>query len=63
MLNDYQRNCRKDLTVLLDKTQVIFNPSEINRYGNKFNIDFEFSSDVNNEMDIVFFSSLINKEL
>jgi hypothetical protein len=63
MLKDYQRICRKDLTVLIDKTQVIFNPAEINRYGNKFNIDFEFSSDVNNEMDIVFFSSLINKEL
>ena len=63
MLEDYQRNCGKNLSDVLTQSEMIYNPAEINRFGNKYNIDFDFSSDVNHELDIIFFSTLVNREL
>ena len=43
--------------------EMIYNPAEIGRYNNKYHIDFDPNSEHNDEMDILFFGSLLNKEL
>jgi len=63
MLVDYQRICGKQFSDVLLQSEIIYNPNEVNRFGNKFNVDFNFASDLNEEMDIIFFSTLLNKEL
>jgi hypothetical protein len=35
----------------------------VNRFGNKYNIDFDCSCEENEELDIIFFNTLVNKEL
>ncbi len=63
MQDEYQRNCGKNISDVLIQSEMMYNPVEINQLGNKFNIDFDFSSDINDELDIIFCSTLVNKEL
>jgi hypothetical protein len=63
LLDEYQTNCERDVTDVMRKSQIIYNPAEVNRFGNKFNIDFDFGKKENDELDIIFFSTLLNKEL
>lgn len=63
LLDEYQTNCERDETDVMRKSQIIYNPAEVNRFGNKFNIDFDFGKKENDELDIIFFSTLLNKDL
>ncbi len=42
---------------------MIYNPTEVNRFGNKYNIDFDHTLEDNEDLDILFFNTLMNKEL
>ncbi len=48
---------------VLMESEIIYNPTEVNRLGNKYNIDFDYISEENEELDIIFFNTLLNKEL
>jgi len=45
------------------QTKIIYNPSAVNRFGDKNNIDFDPSLDENSDLDCIFFHSLVNSEL
>jgi hypothetical protein len=48
---------------VLRESEIIYNPTEVNRLGNKYNIDFDYTSEENEELDIIFFNTVLNKEL
>jgi hypothetical protein len=39
---------------VLMESEIIYNPTEVNRLGNKYNIDFDYTSKENEELDIFF---------
>jgi len=63
MLEHYCRAFGGDIDEILTKTELIYNPSEVNRFGNKKNIDFDVTNERNSEEDVFFFITLLNKEL
>jgi hypothetical protein len=63
MMEEYEWNCGKYLRDVLVQSEVVYNPAEINRFSNKYNIEFDFTNDLNDELDMIFFSTLLNKEL
>jgi hypothetical protein len=63
MLQDYEIISGRNVNDVLAQTEVVYNPSDVNRYGNKYNIDFDPNVENNDEIDIIFFNTLINKEL
>ncbi len=60
---EYERACGNQFETVIKESEIIYNPTEVGRFGNKSNIDFDYSSDENQELDIIFFNSLVNKEL
>ncbi len=62
-LADYEQDCGHQLVDVIGESQIIYNPTEVNRFGNKYNIDFDYSSDKNDERDVFFFNTLMNREL
>ncbi len=61
MLQDYEIISGRNVNDVLAQTEVVYNPSEVNRYGNKYNIDFDPNVENNDEIDIIFFNTLIKK--
>jgi hypothetical protein len=56
-------NCRKSFEEVKRASRIIYNPAEVNQFGNKFNIDFCTSDENADDDDIIFFNTLINEEL
>jgi hypothetical protein len=63
MMEDYMNHCGSCFEAIKTKTKIIYNPTEVNRFGNMNNIEFDFLSEDNDDADIVFFNSLLNEEL
>jgi len=55
MLEDYERISGWNVNDALVQTEVVYKPSEVNQYGNKYNIDFDPNVEKNDEIDIIFF--------
>ncbi len=62
-MQEYIETCGRSFEEIRMSSRIIYNPAEINRFGNKFNIDFDTSDENNDDLDIIFFSSLLNEEL
>jgi len=62
-LAHYEQLTGINLAQVKTQSEMIYNPAEIGRYNNKYHIDFDPNSEHNDEMDILFFGSLLNKEL
>ncbi len=56
-------HCGPCFEAIKTKTKIIYNPTEVNRFGNMNNIEFDFLSKDNDDADIVFFNSLLNEDL
>jgi hypothetical protein len=61
-LDDY-KCCGRHLADVFAESEIAFYPSKVNHFGNKCIIDFDASSSSNEELDIIYFNTLINKEL
>ncbi len=59
----YRQVCGRHFWEVKVESEVLYNPGEINRFGNKYNIDFEPAHEGNEEADILFFTSLVSREL
>ncbi len=46
---------------MLRESEIIYNPTEVNRLGNKYNIDFDYTSKENEELDIIFLTHCLTK--
>jgi hypothetical protein len=44
-------------------SKVIYNPLKVNHIGNKYNLDFDVQHEEADDLDIIFFSSLLTEEL
>jgi hypothetical protein len=62
-MEEYRSNGGANFEEVRKATRIIYNPAEINRHGNKYNIDFDPGCEENDDCDIFFFNSLINDEL
>ncbi len=62
-LQEYEQSCGRNIFDVVRDSEIIYNPTEVNRFGNKYNIDFDCSCEENEELDIIFFNTLVNKEL
>jgi hypothetical protein len=62
-LEEYVRTCGRQFVDVQGQSEILYNPAEVNHFGNKYNIDFDHSSDNNDESDIIFFNTLVVKEL
>jgi hypothetical protein len=45
------------------KSKITYNPSKINRFGNKYNIEFNVNKEENDDLDLIFFNSLVNDDI
>jgi hypothetical protein len=63
IMEDYLATCGKSYEEILMCSKVIYNPLEVNRFGNKYNIDFDVHHEEADDLDIIFFSSLLTEEL
>jgi hypothetical protein len=62
-LEQYRQRCGRDVFEVIQASEVIYNPTEVNRFGNRNNIEFVCNVEENDELDIMFFNTLVNKEL
>jgi len=62
-MEEYTDGCGSSSKEIKKQSKVIYNLTEINRFGNKYNIEFNVSSEDNDEMDLIFVNSLVNQEL
>lgn len=62
-MEEYTDGCGSCSKEIKKQSKVIYNLTEINRFGNKYNIEFNVSSEDNDEMDLIFVNSLVNQEL
>jgi hypothetical protein len=62
-MDEYTNSCGSCYKEIMAQSKIVYNPTEINRFGNKYNIDFDYNGEENDDMDIIFFNSLVNDEL
>jgi hypothetical protein len=62
MLEEYVRQCGSCFQQIKNKTKIIYNPTEINHFGNMCNIEFDVMSD-DDDADIKIFNSVLHGEL
>lgn len=62
-LEKYEQSSGRQLFDVVKDSEVVYTPTEVNRFGNKYIINFDHTLDGNNELDIFIFDSLVNKEL
>jgi hypothetical protein len=60
---EYEHSCGRNMFEVVKESEIIYNPTEVNQLGNKYNIDFDCSCEEKKELDIIFFNTLVNKEL
>jgi hypothetical protein len=61
-LEEYRQSCGRQVDDVQQETEIIYNPAEVNRFGNKYNFDFDHTSDDNDELDVIFFNTLVMKD-
>ena len=62
-MQSYTENCGRTVDEIRMSSRIVYNPAQVNRFGDKFNIDFCTSDENNSDLDIIFFNSLVNEEL
>jgi len=62
-LEEYLSSSGMHFDHVVSHTKIIYNPSAVNRAGDKSNIDFDPSNQDNSDLDCIFFHSLVNSEL
>jgi hypothetical protein len=53
-LEEYRQSCGRQFVDVQQETEIIYNPAEVNHFGNKYNIDFGHTSEDNDELDVFF---------
>jgi hypothetical protein len=59
----YTQHCGRDVFNVIQQSNIIYNPTEVNRFGNQNNIEFVCDANQSEELEIIFFNTLVNNEL
>jgi len=62
-MQQYMQDCVRSFQEVSMPSKIIYNPLEVNRFGNKYNIDFCTSGEDVDDQDLIFFNSLVTEEL
>jgi len=62
-LQQYTQRCGRDVFEVIQQSNIIYNPTEVNRFGNRNNIEFVCDPSGTEELDIIYFNTLVNNEL
>lgn len=62
-MQQYVEDCGRSFEEVRMSSKIVYNPTEVNRFGNKYNIDFSTTDENNDDLDIIFFNSLVTEEL
>ena len=57
------QDCGRTFEEVKASSKIIYNPLEVNRFGNKYNIDFCSTDENVDDQDLIFFNSLVTEEL
>jgi len=60
---DYERSCGREVFEVIKQSKICYNPTALNRFGDKYNIEFDHACDDVAEMDVIFHNSLVTSEL
>jgi hypothetical protein len=62
-MEQYMQDCGRTFKEVKASSKIIYNPLEVNRFGNKYNIDFCSTDENVDDQDLIFFNSLVTEEL
>ena len=62
-MQQYMQDCGRSFQEVRMSSKIIYNPLEVNRFGNKYNIDFCTTDKQVDDLDIIFFNYLVTEKL
>ncbi len=62
-MEQYMQDCGRTFEEVKASSKIIYNPLEVKRFGNKYNIDFCTTDENVDDQDLIFFNSLVTEEL
>jgi hypothetical protein len=62
-MQQYMQDFGRSFQEVSMSSKIIYSPLEVNRFGNKYNIDFSTLGKDVDDQDLIFFNSLVTEEL